>query len=302
MSKWYISSGYDDIYLAHHGILGQKWGIRRYQNKDGSLTPEGKQRYGANFEKGIPKAKLKKALRDYNLRTGSKIKLKDARTIKVGNYIYDRKGRRVYEDSSAQSNKKEEPKASLVTAKKNPKNMTYQELQDAINLARAREDYNKYYGPKPKPVKEKKQSAAGQFVKKFAGRAVSNIADAALDSSKKWMQDQFNEAFGLNKNEVRDARTLTELFKKDRSKWTMNDYSNFRNYMMPSTNKSGNVTGPSVYSSVNSYFTSNGSKQQSQPKPQQQTQAKQESKQQTEQQKQTQEEIEYLKEWLKKNS
>lgn len=33
-------------YLAHHGIKGQKWGIRRYQNSDGSLTAEGKTRYG----------------------------------------------------------------------------------------------------------------------------------------------------------------------------------------------------------------------------------------------------------------
>jgi len=30
--------------LYHHGIKGQKWGIRRYQNEDGSLTPEGKKR------------------------------------------------------------------------------------------------------------------------------------------------------------------------------------------------------------------------------------------------------------------
>lgn len=30
--------------IAHHGILGMKWGIRRYQNKDGSLTPAGKRR------------------------------------------------------------------------------------------------------------------------------------------------------------------------------------------------------------------------------------------------------------------
>lgn len=31
--------------LYHHGIKGQKWGKRRFQNKDGSLTPAGKQRY-----------------------------------------------------------------------------------------------------------------------------------------------------------------------------------------------------------------------------------------------------------------
>ena len=31
--------------LRHHGIKGQKWGVRRFQNKDGSLTPAGKKRY-----------------------------------------------------------------------------------------------------------------------------------------------------------------------------------------------------------------------------------------------------------------
>lgn len=31
--------------LEHHGIIGMKWGIRRYQNKDGTLTAAGKKRY-----------------------------------------------------------------------------------------------------------------------------------------------------------------------------------------------------------------------------------------------------------------
>lgn len=34
-----------DDYLAHHGTKGQKWGIRKYQNEDGTLTEEGKKRY-----------------------------------------------------------------------------------------------------------------------------------------------------------------------------------------------------------------------------------------------------------------
>lgn len=37
----------NEEYLAHYGILGMKWGIRRYQNSDGSLTSAGKARYNA---------------------------------------------------------------------------------------------------------------------------------------------------------------------------------------------------------------------------------------------------------------
>lgn len=43
MQKDYILK---DGVLYHHGIKGQKWGIRRFQNPDGSLTEEGRRRYG----------------------------------------------------------------------------------------------------------------------------------------------------------------------------------------------------------------------------------------------------------------
>jgi len=47
------------MYLAHHGIKGMRWGIRRYQNPDGTLTDEGRRRY-------------KKALYDMSRDSGSK--------------------------------------------------------------------------------------------------------------------------------------------------------------------------------------------------------------------------------------
>lgn len=49
------ASAYSQEYLAHHGIKGQRWGVRRFQNPDGSLTPEGRARYAKQLVKDLDK-------------------------------------------------------------------------------------------------------------------------------------------------------------------------------------------------------------------------------------------------------
>ena len=45
--------------LYHSGVKGMKWGIRRYQNKDGTLTPAGKKRYGEATKTSLKETKDK---------------------------------------------------------------------------------------------------------------------------------------------------------------------------------------------------------------------------------------------------
>lgn len=55
-------------YLMHHGIKGQRWGVRRYENADGSLTEAGKRRYAKEAAKDRVKAvKNRSSLSDKEL-------------------------------------------------------------------------------------------------------------------------------------------------------------------------------------------------------------------------------------------
>lgn len=48
-------------YLEHYGILGMKWGVRRYQNADGTLTNAGKKRYKGDTPEQIERSERRKA-------------------------------------------------------------------------------------------------------------------------------------------------------------------------------------------------------------------------------------------------
>lgn len=60
----YVYTGTDlvptDEYLAHYGILRQKWGVRRFQNYDGTLTPAGRERYHKMIATNVNRDKMRR--------------------------------------------------------------------------------------------------------------------------------------------------------------------------------------------------------------------------------------------------
>ena len=70
-------------YLAHHGILGQKWGVRRFQNEDGSLTAAGKSRYSTGNTAAASKSTDSASSRDSKASSGID-KKKVAKYVAIG--------------------------------------------------------------------------------------------------------------------------------------------------------------------------------------------------------------------------
>ena len=58
----YVSN---ESYLEHHGIKGQKWGVRRYQNPDGSLTEAGRAKMASGDAPRYTKRTAKKDAKEY---------------------------------------------------------------------------------------------------------------------------------------------------------------------------------------------------------------------------------------------
>lgn len=67
----------NEEYLEHHGVKGQKWGIRRYQREDGSLTRKGIKRT-AQYEKYMQK-NTKKITKKYGTKSSDPDRIKQSK-------------------------------------------------------------------------------------------------------------------------------------------------------------------------------------------------------------------------------
>ena len=80
-------------FIAHHGVKGQRWGVRRYQNPDGTLTDKGRKKYSKQLDKSIKKKMTQDQLNEkFTKETKSWLSDKDKEKIKK----YDKENQEHY--------------------------------------------------------------------------------------------------------------------------------------------------------------------------------------------------------------
>lgn len=125
--------------LYHHGVKGMRWGIRRYQNKDGSLTAAGQKRYERDIRENNAKKK------DNRIKDLEETGPDPARWVKE-----DLKRSKDVVDTNAtlvkELKKIEEATTTKPTLKKmNLEKMSDKELRDKINRELLEQQYNKLF-------------------------------------------------------------------------------------------------------------------------------------------------------------
>lgn len=137
MSNYIIHNGE----LYHWGIKGMKWGVRRYQNEDGTLTDAGKKRYDRDVKENNAKKKDNRIVIDGP----------DAdRWVKE-----DLSRTKSFVDKSNSAVNDVKNVASKLGSKKENldlRNMSDKEMRDRINRAKLEREYNDMFAPEKKSI------------------------------------------------------------------------------------------------------------------------------------------------------
>lgn len=166
--------------LQHWGIKGQKWGVRRYQNADGTLTAAGKKRYN----KELTKLREEKKVLQNKQKTQAKIDKLDAMRKEIDDM-------------------KSGKKPDAESGKKSIKDMSNEELEAAITRAKLEKDYRDAH---PEVV-----SRGKQYMDKLLDKVIEKSPSTAVNLVDDYLDDRVRKALGLKKT---DDKSVSEKLKQ----------------------------------------------------------------------------------------
>lgn len=125
------------VELYHHGIKGMKWGVRRYQNKDGSLTPAGKKRYDRDVQENNAKKKDNRIVID-----GPDANRWVKEDLNRSKNVVDSSSRLVKDFQTIERDTRSSSKQKMDLSK-----MTDEQMRKEINRALLEKQYNDMFAP-----------------------------------------------------------------------------------------------------------------------------------------------------------
>lgn len=206
--------------LMHFGILGMKWGVRRYQNPDGSLTAAGRARYGSYIQK-----KEQKAIKDtYKLRreNGGSYLFKSARKSTGKNFD---KADKEFENKVLSDKKYKELSKNAFDAEKKRLMAEKGHNRDDYDYERLinTKEYDDLWKASKDATKKK-----NDYVKKLAKQYMDTIKDAKIkdlnitdniELAKKYLSGDFNNKYVWDMNlEYNDDNFYESWVDKERFK------------------------------------------------------------------------------------